>query len=290
MSSGTLGDLVNLQPMAFQACQSPAVPLASGNHVMTFPAGSALRMTSLLGDSPTTAPTVPSSTTAASDVPPRSVRVAEWAAARRTVDVGPGSSSYLQVSQNFSSGWVAVMGGRTLKAVQLDGWQQGWIVPAGSGGTVTLTFIPDQTYRLGLALGAFFLLVLAYLAIFGRRRSSYEAVGPRRHLPFAVLVASALAITVIIGGPVMGVLLVPLLYAARRWGSALMAAVAGSSFLAAGLIVALHPNGIPGYHLGAFSAPVQFLSVVAIGAVMCTVVFDGREKPADVSEAETSDV
>jgi hypothetical protein len=49
--------------------------------------------------------------------------------------------------------------------------------------------------------------------------------------------------------------------------------------LSAGLIVAVHPNVVPGYHLGAFSAPVQFRSVVAIAAVMCTVVADGREEP-----------
>ena len=65
-----------------------------------------------------------------------------------------------------------------------------------------------------------------------------------------------------------------------------MAAVAGVSFFVAGLVVALHPNPIPGYHIGAFSAPVQFLSVVAIGAVMCAVAVDGRETPTEVRHEE----
>jgi len=184
---------------------------------------------------------------------------------------------------------MASLDGHVLAAVQLDGWQQGWIVPAGSGGAVTMTFTPDRTYRLGLALGALFVLALVGLAVFGRKRSVYAAVGPRKALPMALLVATALAVTFVIGGAVMAVLLVPLLYAARRWGGGLMGAVAGLSFFAAGLIVALNPEKIPGYHHGAFSAPVQFLSVVAIGAVMCTVVVDSREQPVDTHRVDATD-
>jgi arabinofuranan 3-O-arabinosyltransferase len=196
-------------------------------------------------------------------------------------------SSYLQVSQNYNPGWVATLKGHTLPAIQLDGWQQGWKVPAGPGGTITMTFRPDSPYRLGLGLGALFLVLLACLALFGRRTSSYAAVGPHRRLPFALLAGSAFLITLLIGGPVMALLLVPLWYLARRWGSDLMAAIAGVSFLTAGVIVALNPGTVPGYHVGAFSASVQFLSVAAIAAVLCTVVVDDRAVPTAASNDST---
>jgi arabinofuranan 3-O-arabinosyltransferase len=178
------------------------------------------------------------------------------------------------------------MGGRTLTPVQLDGWQQGWKVPAGPGGTVTMTFAPDGTYRLGLGFGAVLLLVLACLAVFGRRRSPYEAVGPRQRLPVALLAAAAFVVTLVVGGVVMALVLVPLLLAARRWGSDLMALIAGVSFFVAGVVVAVNPNVIPAYHLGAFSASVQLLSVVAIGAVMCTVVVDEPDPTPEVPGAD----
>ncbi len=152
-----------------------------------------------------------------------------------------------------------------------------------------MVFRPDGPYRLGLGLGALFLVLLACLALFGRRASSYEAVGPRRRLPFAVLAGPAFLVTLVIGGVVMAILLVPLFYAARRWGSDLMAAVAGVSFMVAGIIVALNPGTVPGYHLGAFSASVQFLSVVAISAVMCAVVIDDRSDESGVSYGKLRD-
>jgi len=289
-SSGTLANLIKLQPMAFHACQSPAISLAAGRHVIAFPAGSALRMTALTGVSPTAVDDgAAASATTEAAVAPRATHVVDWVAARRTVDVGPGASIYLQVSQNFNPGWTATLDGHVLKAVQLDGWQQGWIVPAGSGGTVTMTFVPDQSYRLGLGLGAVLLVLLACLALFGRTSSPYEAIGPRRRLPLALLVAAAVVITFVIGGVVMVILLVPLLYAARRWGSGVMGIVAGVSFFAAGVIVALDPNTVPGYHIGAFSGPVQLLSVAAIGAVLCAVVVDGHEQPDEGPSAISDD-
>ena len=113
-----------------------------------------------------------------------------------------------------------MLDGHVLEAVQLDGWQQGWIVPAGPGGTVTMTFAPDQSYRLGLGLGAVLPGLLACLALFGRRSSPYEAVGPRRRLPLALLMAGAFVVTFVIGGVVMAVLLLALLYPRPGGGGA----------------------------------------------------------------------
>jgi arabinofuranan 3-O-arabinosyltransferase len=70
--------------------------------------------------------------------------------------------SYLEVNENFNAGWQAVIDGRTLRPVQLDGWKQAWVLPAGTSGVVTLTFQPAVTYRDAIVAGlAALLLCLA---------------------------------------------------------------------------------------------------------------------------------
>ena len=82
----------------------------------------------------------------------RAVTVRSWQPDRRQVIIGPGAASYLVMHGNFNSGWDAVLNGHALEPARLDGWQQGFIVPAGTGGTVTLTFRPAATYHLVLAV------------------------------------------------------------------------------------------------------------------------------------------
>jgi arabinofuranan 3-O-arabinosyltransferase len=69
------------------------------------------------------------------------------------------------VNENFNPGWQARLDGRTLPAARLDGWKQAWLLPAGTAGTVTLTYLPDPLYRdaLGGALGSLALVVLVAL-------------------------------------------------------------------------------------------------------------------------------
>ena len=45
--------------------------------------------------------------------------------------IGPGPASYLEVHENYNAGWAATLNGHALRAVYLDGWQQGFVVPAG---------------------------------------------------------------------------------------------------------------------------------------------------------------
>jgi arabinofuranan 3-O-arabinosyltransferase len=265
--TGTLGDLVDLRTMRLQAC-APPIPLAAGAHVVAFPAGGAFRVTGLLLDDPASTKPSTASTT-------RVTRVHAWSPAHRTVAVGPGPSTYLQVAQNFSPGWRATLGGRTLRPVRLDGWEQGWVVPAGAGGLVTMTFAPDSTYRMALALGGLFLLVLLLLALSGRNSSRRTPVGPRRRLHVAWLAAAAAVVVLCAGGPLV-LLLAPLAYLAHRWGSRAAAAVAFLSFVAAGIVVAVHPVPVIGAHAGSFGGAAQFLSVLALCAVLGSVVVGER--------------
>ena len=282
--SGTLRNLVDLQPMAIRACTLSGLGLSAGPHLVSFPGGSPFVVTGLVAQSaPATPPTSGSGGAA-----PRSVRVTSWSPAQRTLAVGAGSPTYLQVAQNFNPGWAAELDGRALTPVRLDGWQQGWLVPAGAAGTIVMQFAPDHAYRAGLLVGGLLLMLLALLA-FGRgNRSTLGPVGPRRPLPRWILGLAAVLIAVSVGGW-LAVVLVPLLLGARRWGSRAMAVVAGAAFIAAGALVAWDPSAVPGTHQGAFGGPAQAASVVALCAVLSAVVVDGRRDPCRSRERCQSD-
>ena len=82
-------------------------------------------------------------------------------------------TSYLEVHENYDTGWAATLNGRTLTPVRLDGWQQGFVLPAGAGGAVTLTFRPAASYHLFLALSLLAIAVLLAITVWsftGRRR------------------------------------------------------------------------------------------------------------------------
>jgi len=78
-----------------------------------------------------------------------------WQPDRRQVTLAPWATSrVLVLRENTNDGWRARIGGRTLRPIVVDGWQQGWIVPAGLSGKVTIEFGPDRLYRAGLIGGA----------------------------------------------------------------------------------------------------------------------------------------
>ncbi|MEK8108963.1 hypothetical protein NKG94_37305 [Micromonospora sp. M12] len=119
----------------------------------------------------------------------------------------------LAVRENTNTGWQATLGGQTLKPLVVDGWQQGWILPAGASGEVVLRFAPDTTYRAGLLLGGILLAVVVVLAVLPARqpsgRTSAGAV-PRgrrrltRSLPLLAVGAAALVLwSGLIGGLVV---------------------------------------------------------------------------------------
>ena len=268
--TGSITDLVDLQPMDLRVCNPGGINLAPGTHTISFPSGSAFRVTSLLLEQPT----LPASISAAQG---RSVRVGSWTAGKRTVAIGGGQSSYLRVAQNFSSGWSATLDGKKLGPVMLDGWQQGWVIPAGAGGTVTMTFQPDRAYRIGLLLGALLLLALILLSLMDSRGSASEPIGPRRRLSVQMLAAFGAIAVFLVGGWLILTLL-PLLVFAQRKGNGAMALVAALSFSLAGVVVAVDPSTTFGQAAGAFSPAAQSLSVVAFAAVIATVIVEERRQ------------
>jgi arabinofuranan 3-O-arabinosyltransferase len=160
--TGSFASLRTEQPVQFTAC-SP-VQLAAGANRLVEPTTDAFSIQDAVVQGP--------GLTATSSAPPTAAGVVRWTATSRTLRVSAAARSYLVVNENFNPGWKAVIGGRTLQPVRLDGWKQAWVLPAGTSGLVRLTFGPELLFRVtvfgGLAVLA--LVVLAAVWPAGRRR------------------------------------------------------------------------------------------------------------------------
>ena len=166
--SGTFASVRSGAPVEFTACL--AVPLAAGDNRVAEPAGDSFDVQDVVLQSAgaSGAGTVWGGGGAA----PAAAAVLSWTSSARTLRVAAATRSYLEVNENFNAGWQAVIGGRRLQPVQLDGWKQAWVLPAGTSGVVTLTFGPESVYR-DAVLGGLVLLALAVVLALGvpRRRS-----------------------------------------------------------------------------------------------------------------------
>jgi arabinofuranan 3-O-arabinosyltransferase len=175
--SGTVADLIQLLPVQVRLCAADGqVTLGTGRHWLVATPSGGLALTDLdLRTQPSPAAASASAGQASGSADQRSVRVLGWQPDDRTVSVGPGAASYVEIHENFNAGWTATMNGRALTAVRLDGWQQAFIVPAGRGGVISLSYSPASLYHVGLAVSALALVVLAAAAIgCGRRRSGWR--------------------------------------------------------------------------------------------------------------------
>ena len=99
-----------------------------------------------------------------------------WDATHREakVDAAP-STRVLVIPESTNPGWKARLDGTDLQPLTVNGWQQGWIIPAGTSGTVALTYPLDGPYRWSLGLGLAVLAVVLALAFGGARWSRYES-------------------------------------------------------------------------------------------------------------------
>lgn len=80
----------------------------------------------------------------------------------------------VSLPQNVNAGWQATLNGNRLDQVQVSGWQQGWIVPAGQAGTIAFDYPPNQQFRVGLAAGALGVLAVIAVALWPvRNRRNY---------------------------------------------------------------------------------------------------------------------
>ena len=106
---------------------------------------------------------------------------------RITGNIDGGREQIIVMSDNSNPGWTARVGGQTLAPLTVDGFRQGFLVPAGVAGPLTIEFAPDATYRLALALGLGLALLLLPMLLGPGRPSAVpagveSALGSRRRL------------------------------------------------------------------------------------------------------------
>jgi arabinofuranan 3-O-arabinosyltransferase len=285
--SGTIGDLVSFKPMRIVAC-TPAggLHLSAGTH--TFEA-----KTSAAPFSVSTVAIQSAHSTSASSAPPRTTKIGQWTSANRSIEVSPGPATYLVVSQNYNAGWVAKIGNVTLKPVRIDGWQQGYIIPADKSGTVHMVMQPDSLFRKLLLLGAVLLLLLLLLAVLPPRREvRVEPSEPRTVRSSWLLFAGAIIALALVAGP-LALVLVPLVLIARRWGREVVAVIAFAAFVIAGVAAAWNPAVLNAGGSDAFGRQAQIASVIALAAVLAALVVETRtrvrkrRRAADSSPADS---
>lgn len=206
--TGTVADVLHGRPLDLVPCGRLG-SLAPGDHHVAAISTAQFAVASLT--------LAPEDAVAARPASGRTATVARWDRDRRSVAIGPGDAAVLRVPENANPGWRATLDGRVLPSVAVDGWQQGYRVPAGAGGTVELEFAPDRTYRSGLAAGgavALVLLLAAGAALATSRRArvprdpAWRTLHQGRRTPVVLTVAGALlGGAVVAGGVLVGTLL-----------------------------------------------------------------------------------
>ena len=172
--SGTIGELSQYLPLRVRLC-SPGgtLSLGAGRHTLTAATPGPFAVTDL-----SLASINPGPGTAVAPGAARAVTIRSWQPDQRQLSIGRGAASYLEVHENYNPGWAATLNGQQLTPVRLDGWQQAFVVPAGAGGTVTLSFRPAATYHLVLVASLLAVALLLAITAWSFTPASQRAAAP----------------------------------------------------------------------------------------------------------------
>jgi arabinofuranan 3-O-arabinosyltransferase len=272
----TVGALLDGAPVTAQPCDTEPIMLPTGQQELLVSPGpqfvvDGAELSGPLATQSATASATPAATGA-------------WGPARREVRVPDATTSrVLVVPESINAGWVArTSAGTRLTPLAVNGWQQGWVVPAGTSGTITLTFAPNSLYRVGLAGGLAMLPLLALLAWWPqRRRPTDPAARPWTPGPLAavaMLTAGALiagVAGVLVFGAALGMRWV-LRNRPRRRDVVTLWLSAGGLILA-GAALSRHPwRSVDGY--AGHSAAVQLLALISLAALAASSVMPPAER------------
>ncbi len=265
----TVGALLDGEPIAAAACDREPIGLPAGQQELLISPGAAFVVDGA-ELSATGAPAFPGARVVSADT-------GAWGPSRREVRAGASTTArVLVIPESINPGWVARTGaGVRLTPVAVNGWQQGWVVPAGDPGTITLTFTSNSLYRAGLAMGLALLPLLALLALWrtGRRRADDAPAQP--WAPGAWAAVAVLAAGAVIAG-VAGVVVVGaalgLRYALRhRQSDVITAWLSAGGLILAGAELSRYPwRSVDGY--AGHSANVQLLALISLATVAASVV------------------
>ncbi|WP_019901660.1 alpha-(1-_3)-arabinofuranosyltransferase [Salinispora arenicola] len=198
---GTMRDLLELREVPAEPCgPATGTHLGADEHRLVATAGQLA--------TPTRVALVPRQTTPAVATPPSALDISTWGATERRVRVDERAAErILAVRENTNRGWQATLAGEPLRSVVVDGWQQGWLLPAGAAGEIVLRFAPDGPYRISIFTGGALFLGVAVLALLPERRGGTPARPVRRRAARSLtLLAVGAAALVLLGGLVGGLI------------------------------------------------------------------------------------
>ena len=263
--SGTTSDALGRNALRVEACNGPFV-LSAGRHVVRTArgrdvgfdvdrlvlaserGGAALRLTSA---------GVPEAPPAA---PAPHVKVVESSATSTRLRVSKSSVPFWLVQgESHSGGWAAhVVGGKSLSDPALvNGYANGWYVPAGASREIVITWEPEHTLRIALVLAALAIALCLLLVWRGRRwraagasdaagaehatlrdiRDGESSAAPRDLRAIVGLPVGVGVVTLLVVGPAAALATAALVAAALRWRRGrLVLAVASLALVAAGFI------------------------------------------------------
>jgi arabinofuranan 3-O-arabinosyltransferase len=280
------GDVIDHRPATLTPCAGASFGLSAGEHHLEASDGTdGMGFDKIiLGTPPTLAvPTAQSP----------SLAIGTWGSTSRSASIGAGEDSLFVVNEMFNRGWRATLDGVQLEPLVIDGWRQAFIVPAGSGGAITLTFTPNRAYQAGIAIGIVLLILLTLLAVVPRRRfRRFAPVGSGTWSSPLVVVAG---IITAIGTTGIGAIALPVLWALRRRIAAFLPVLAFLSYCAAGAlaVVADDRGNMRGKVWGVASYPVSALAALAVICVICSFIMATPEctepSPSGTRAADSDD-
>ncbi|WP_328771886.1 alpha-(1-_3)-arabinofuranosyltransferase [Streptomyces sp. NBC_00286] len=264
-AKGTVQDLTERRPIEITLCQrgraDTSLSLDSGAHRVEAGDAGPLAVTNV---------TLTRGTVTAPAAAERELEIRDWLGDRREVSAGSGAASYLTTYENFNEGWKATLNGDELDPVRLDGWQQGWRIPAGEGGTIKLSYEPSTTYEAGLIGGGVGVLALAGLVLFRRRSPNTDQPSPLPPAPGMILgtVALTLVAAVIAG---FFALLVPVLALIAWKRHTLLVPIAFLALAGAGIAAATGAGTPASADEGSFGQAAQLLALIGLFAGLVSV-------------------
>jgi arabinofuranan 3-O-arabinosyltransferase len=270
----TAGALLDGEPVEALPCERDPIALPAGQQELLISPGAQFVVDGAQLTTPKAAE-LPSTT----DPSPVPAATWAWGPDRREVRAPASATSrVLVIPESINPGWVArTSTGTRLTPVAVNGWQQGWVVPAGNPGTITLTFATNSLYRAGLAVGLALLPLLAVLALWRTRRRPTDdpPAAPWMPGPWAgvAVLAAGTVIAGVAGFVVTGAAL-GLRYALRnrqRWREPATVALSAGGLILAGTELSRHPwRSVSGY--AGHSANVQLLALISLGVLVASVV------------------
>lgn len=277
---GTLASLLNSSPFIVRFCPNE-IHLSSKKHTIKEINNSEFRISAInlipIG--------YPVDLYSSFEIPKpfRAINVINWGAENRSVEIAPGPASILEIHEDANIGWVATLNGQSLKPITVDGFQQGFIIPAGQGGLIVINYYPNFLYRLtfGGALIALVILLTFALSelLFNRPRKVHEESleniqrrsEPHKHVFFLFSVLA----TFISGGILfVSTLIVSYLgwraLAKNKYNT--IPLISAGTLVLAGVIAAITPGLNASQAIGSFSPFAQILALFSVSALLTAEV------------------